>query len=75
MLDSVRKMCSQLILEENLCIDEQMVPFTGNLNIKQYVKGKSYPWGIKNYCLCGKSGITYDFLFYQAKETGLDEQN
>ncbi|KAJ8929164.1 hypothetical protein NQ314_018188 [Rhamnusium bicolor] len=70
LLDSVQKRCSQLELNENLCIDEQMIPFTGNLNMKQYVKGKPYPWGIKNFYLWGQTGLAYDFILYQRKKTG-----
>lgn len=39
----LQKRCKELIPERNLSIDEQMVPFTGNLNIKQYCKGKPNP--------------------------------
>jgi hypothetical protein len=30
-----------------LCIDEQMIPFKGSLNIKQYIKNQPTKWGIK----------------------------
>lgn len=39
--DSVRKRC----LEQTISVDEQIVPFRGKLEIKQYVKGKP-EWGI-----------------------------
>lgn len=60
-----------LQLEENLCIDEQIIPFRGNLNIKQYIKNKPNPWGVKAYLLCGESGLVYDFIVYQGKTTPL----
>lgn len=60
--DSVRKRCLHLDMEKCLSIDEQMVPFKGKLNIKQYIKGKPCPWGVKIFVLCGKSGLCYDFL-------------
>lgn len=59
-------------LEEDLCIDEQIVPFRGHLSIKQYIKGKPTPWGVKIFVLSGKSGTAYDFLIYQGVSTGLD---
>lgn len=65
--------CLQLSLEENLCIDEQIVPFRGRLSIKQYVKGKPIPWGIKIFVLCGKSGQAYDFIIYQGALTEIDK--
>ena len=74
-IEYVRTRCLELRQEENLCIDEQIIPFTGNLSIKQYIKGKPCPWGIKNFVLCGKSGLAYDFIVYQGKSTGLDESN
>lgn len=70
--DAIRKRCQELPIEENVSIDEQMIPFTGKLNVKQYIKGKPTPYGIKNYCLCGKSGILYDFLLYQGSNTEFD---
>jgi hypothetical protein len=59
-LESVRKRCKELPLEENLSVDEQIIPFKGKLNIKQYIRGKPYPWGLKIYILCGKIGLAYD---------------
>lgn len=67
--DILRKRCLELPIEENLCIDEQMVPFKGNLNVKQYIRGKPSPWGVKIFALCGSSGIMYDFLIYQGSTT------
>lgn len=45
----------------------------GHLNIKQYMKGKQNPWGIKNYVMCGASGLMYDFILYQGKGTELEQ--
>lgn len=36
-----------ITLEERLCIDEQIIPFKGKLDTKQYAKGKPKPWGFK----------------------------
>lgn len=49
-------------MERNICIDEQMIPFKGHLSVKQYMRGKHCPWGIKIFLLCGESGIIYDLL-------------
>lgn len=43
MFDCVLKRCKELVKERNLSIDEQIVPFTGRLNVKQYCKGKPNP--------------------------------
>ncbi|KAL2089767.1 hypothetical protein ACEWY4_014455 [Coilia grayii] len=62
-------------MEENLSIDEQIVPFREKLSVLQYVKGKPEPWGVKVYFLCGKSGLAYDFLIYQGATTELSDQS
>ncbi|KAJ8966768.1 hypothetical protein NQ314_003322 [Rhamnusium bicolor] len=58
-----------LELEQNTCIDEQMIPFKGKINIKQYIKNKPSPLVIKCYLLCGASGIMYDLIVYQGRIT------
>ncbi|GBN67016.1 Retrovirus-related Pol polyprotein from transposon 297 [Araneus ventricosus] len=70
--DSVRNRCLQLPVEKICSVDEQIVPFRGNLNIKQYMKNKPNPWGIKIFILCGISGIAYDFIVYQGSTTEFD---
>lgn len=71
--NAVRKRCLDLEREQKLCVDEQICPFKGQLNVKQYVKGKPTPWGIKLFIMCGESGLIYDFLLYQGKTTELEE--
>ncbi|XP_047107926.1 piggyBac transposable element-derived protein 3-like [Schistocerca piceifrons] len=61
--------CLELSVEEELAVDEAMIPYTGKLSVKQYVKGKPPPWGIKMYMLCGKRGQAYDFILYQGAST------
>ncbi|KAL3219837.1 hypothetical protein MRX96_005601 [Rhipicephalus microplus] len=73
LLDIFQRKCKSLVTEERLCIDEQMVPFKGHLDIKQYVKGKPNPWGIKIFMLCGESGLVYDFLPYQGSTTKIKD--
>lgn len=74
LIESVRR-CRELPVERQLSVDEQMIPFTGTLGIKQYIKGKPSPWGIKVFVLCGISGQAYDFLFYQGKTTEMSAEN
>ncbi|PIO55165.1 hypothetical protein TELCIR_23451 [Teladorsagia circumcincta] len=66
-ISSFENRCEQLELEENLCIDESIIPFEGQLSIKQYVKGKPNPWGVKVFMLCGASGIIYARLYIKAQ--------
>jgi hypothetical protein len=67
--NSILGRCRELPLETDLCVDEQMVPFKGQINIKQYIKNKPKKWGIKIFLLAGKSGFVYDFLIYQGAST------
>ncbi|XP_022182789.1 piggyBac transposable element-derived protein 3-like [Myzus persicae] len=62
----------QLPIEQNISIDEQMVPFKGKLAPKQYMRGKPHPWGIKFFLMCGSSGTVYDFIMFQGSSTELD---
>lgn len=77
LMDSVRKRCLQLPLEENLAVDEQMIPCRGKLTkeVRQYVKIKpKIKWGLKNLVLCGKSGLVYDYILYQGESTEFDRK-
>lgn len=67
--DAIRKYCASLPLESTFSVDEQMVPFKGQLDVKQYVKNKPSKWGIKLFCLCGITGMIYDFIIYQGSTT------
>lgn len=70
--DALKARYRELPLERNLCVDEQIVPFKGKLNIKQYVKNKPKKWGVKIYILAGESGMIYDFIIYQGSTTEIN---
>ena len=59
-------------MEEFNSIDEQMIPFHGRMPARQYIKNKPNPVGLKSYVRCGKSGIAYDFEFYEGAGTGVN---
>ena len=61
--------------EKNVCVDEQIIPFKGRLGLKQYMKGKPNPWGVKIFFLCGESGMPYNFVAYQGKTTSLPQKH
>lgn len=66
-----KKRFYELLVERNLSIDEQKVPFKDKLCVKQYMREKLHPWGIKLFLMCGSSGIVYDFLMFQGGTTKL----
>lgn len=68
------KRCHELDVEENVCIDEKIVHFKGQLDIKQYIKNKPCKWGIKVSLLCGSSGKIYDGIVYQGRTNHLNEE-
>lgn len=51
--------------EEFQSIDEQIIPFKGQLSIKQYIPKKPKPWGVKVWVRAGSSGYMYRFKVYQ----------
>ncbi|KAK2710316.1 hypothetical protein QYM36_013836 [Artemia franciscana] len=73
-IDIVQKKTQTISPSEHLSCDEQMVPFTGNLDIKQYIRGKPCPWGIKIFVLCNADGRVLSFEIYQGKKTNMVEE-
>lgn len=74
-LEAVRNRILQFEVEETVSVDEQMIPMKNRLVMKQFMKDKPYKWGCKNYVLCGKSGLPYDFFIYQGSTTELSPEN
>ncbi|KAH8035585.1 hypothetical protein HPB51_007768 [Rhipicephalus microplus] len=52
-----------------------MVPFTGRIAAKQFVKGKPNPEGVKVFVRCSFDGLAHDFEFYQGKGTGVSKEH
>lgn len=50
-----------------LSVDEQLVPFKGRSQIKQYMPNKPHKRGFKVFALCDDSGILHDFEVYTGK--------
>lgn len=70
--EAIREWALQLELETDLCVDEHMVPFKGNCKIKQYVKKKPSPWGLKLFVSSGKSGTVFYFIVSQGSKTEIN---
>lgn len=74
--DALRSKSSELPLDENLCVDEQMVPFCGTVcQAIHHSFVKPHPWGVKIYFLCWKCGMAYDFLLHQDTTMELSQQH
>ncbi|XP_041834127.1 piggyBac transposable element-derived protein 3-like [Melanotaenia boesemani] len=66
-LDTLQKtFLSAVDPEECQSIDEMIIPFKGQLSIKQYIPKKPKPWGVKVWVRAGgSSGYVYRFEVYQ----------
>ncbi|XP_072047401.1 piggyBac transposable element-derived protein 3-like [Amphiura filiformis] len=73
-MDAVRNRCLELPREEYTAVDEQMIPFTGRVPAKQFIKNNPNPVGIKSFVICGSSGRALDFELFQGKGTGIPEE-
>ena len=62
LLNIVKENFRKIPKEENLCVDEQIIPFKGRSFMKQHIPKKPNRWGYKIFLLAGsESGICYDF--------------
>ena len=73
-IDRVRNKCKAIPRNSRYySVDEQMIPFTGRCPLKQYVKNKPRPVGLKNFVVTTSAGIVMDFEIYQGTCTPLPE--
>ena len=70
LISRLREKVQKAPLTENICVDEQIIPFKGKSKLKTYNPKKPYHWGYKAFVCCTSNGIIRDFEFY----TGQVEQ-
>ena len=59
--------------EQNICVDESLIHFTGRLGFKQYIPSKRARYGVKLYKLCERAtGYTHKFRIYEGKDQTLE---
>lgn len=74
-IDFVRSRC--LVIDRfstYYSIDEQMILFLGRCAVRQFVKGKTRPVGLKNFLITTSEGLIINFEIYQGQTTPLPDK-
>lgn len=62
LLDHVRSTCNTEDKDQELSIDEMMIPFSGQCSMRQFVPNKPNPVGLKAWILANLCGIVLDLI-------------
>ncbi|XP_045492376.1 piggyBac transposable element-derived protein 3-like [Colias croceus] len=76
MIDKVKQTCNKLERVPGFySIDEQMIPFTGRCQLRQVVKNKPRPVGLKNFVLTTSEGLMLDFEIYRGARSTIGDSS
>lgn len=73
LIERVLQGCHKQIRHQHICIDEMIIPFSGNCGIRQYCPNKPNPVGLKAFVLANPNGMVCDFTVYQGSTTFPEE--
>lgn len=69
LLKNIQRRLSLIPIEENVAVDEQIIPTKSRSTIKQYNPNKPHKWGYKVLVLSGISGFSYNFYVYAGSQS------
>ncbi|CAH1991171.1 unnamed protein product [Acanthoscelides obtectus] len=70
-LDSLQERLNKIPVEENVAVDEQIIPTKARSTIKQYNPKKPHKWGYKVFVLSGISGFSYSFDIFAGSQSNV----
>lgn len=71
-IEAVRSGCRKILRTPGrYSVDEQMIPFTGKCHLRQLVKNKPRPVGLKNFVATTSEGLMVDFEIYYPQNPAL----
>ncbi|KAM3965016.1 piggyBac transposable element-derived protein 3-like [Aphomia sociella] len=71
-IDAVKQGCNKILRTPGrFSVDEQMIPFTGKCHLRQLVKNKPRPVGLKNFVVTTSAGLMVDFEIYYGNNPAL----